>query len=180
MKTQGEQRTKIKVIAAMGPKRELGYKNDLPQWRLSADQKRMKELTLGKVVVMGKNTYYSLPEKFRPLPNRQNVILTSDINLQIPGVQIFHTIAEMLEYFTGARKPSPLEETEIWIFGGASIYRQFVPMADELHITYVKGNFQADVFFPEFENLGFKKTSETPVPKDDKNTHDTVYTIFTK
>jgi dihydrofolate reductase len=163
---------KIKVIAAMGSKRELGYKNDLPGWNLPTDLLRFKKLTQDKVVVMGQNTFFSLPEKWRPLPGRRNVVLTLDKNLQIPGVQIIHSIPEILEYFTA--------ENEIWIMGGAAIYKQFVPMADELHITYVKGNFQADVFFPEFEHLGFKKVSETLVPKDEKNSHDTVYTIYVK
>lgn len=163
---------KIKVIAAMGENRELGYKNDLPGWNLPADLLRFKKLTKEKVVVMGQNTFFSLPEKWRPLPGRRNVVLTLDKNLQIPNVEITYSIPEILEKFKG--------EESIWIMGGASIYKQFVPMADELHITYVKGNFQADVYFPEFENLGFKKVSETHVPKDDKNSHDTVYTIFSK
>ena len=119
---------------------------------------------------MGKNTYFSLPDKYRPLPNRRNVLLTRDKDLQIPGVEIAHSISEVLEKFK--------DENSIWVFGGASIYKQFINLADELHITYVKGNFQADVFFPEFENLGFQKISETHISKDEKNSHDTVYTIF--
>jgi dihydrofolate reductase len=163
---------KIKIIAAMGENRELGYKNDLPAWKLPTDMKRLKELTHNKVILMGQNTYFSFPEKYRPMPNRRNVVLSLDKTLQIPNVEIVHSIPEALEKFK--------DEDFIWIFGGASIYKQFVPLADELHITYVKGNFQADVFFPEFENLGFKKVSEQFVPKDDKNSHDTVYTIYTK
>lgn len=163
---------KIKIIAAMGENRELGYKNDLPGWNLPMDLSRFKKITQDKVVVMGQNTFFSLPEKWRPLPGRKNVVLTLDKTLKIPGVQIVYSIPEILETFAG--------ENEIWIMGGASIYKQFVTLADELHITYVKGNFQADVFFPEFENLGFKKVSETHVPKDDKNSHDTIYTVYTK
>jgi dihydrofolate reductase len=163
---------KVKVIAAMGSKRELGYKNDLPGWNLPTDLARFKKLTSDKIVTMGQNTFFSLPPKWRPLPGRKNVVLTLDKTLEIPGVQIVHSIPEILETFAS--------ENEIWIMGGASIYKQFVPLADELHITYVQGNFQADVFFPEFENLGFKKISETFVPKDEKNSHNTVYTIYTK
>lgn len=172
MKTQRNQGLLVKIIAAMGGNRELGYKNDLPGWNLQTDLARFKKLTFEKIVVMGQNTFFSLPEKWRPLPGRKNVVLVLDKNLQIPGVQIFYSISEMLEHFKN--------EKEIWIMGGASIYKQFIDLADELHITYVKGEFKADVFFPEFENLGFKKISETQVPKDSNNSHETIYTIFSK
>lgn len=163
---------KLKLIAAVGKNNELGKNNSLPLWNLKTDFKRLKELTMGHTIVMGKNTFYSLPEKFRPMPGRRNVILSKDKNLEIQYVQIFHSIPKLME---GLK-----DEKEIWIFGGANIYQQFIDLVDELHITHVDGDFDADVFFPKINPEIWKIVSEKKVPKDEKNSHDSVYTIYHK
>ncbi len=168
-------RSKIKLIAAMGKNRELGVKNGLPAWNLASDMLRFKTLTNGKIVVMGQNTYLSLPEKWRPLPNRRNVVLTLDKDFTKNNVEVFHSIPELLEYFK--------DEEEIWIMGGGMIYKQFVELADELHLTFVDGEFPADIYFPEFDQENkekYKITHTEKISKDEKNSHDTEYVVFEK
>ena len=154
----------------MGKNRELGNKGDLPAWRLPADLKRFKELTDGSVVVMGRKNYESLPERFRPLPNRKNVVLTRDEIWAGPGVEIVHTVDEVLEKY-GA-------DENLWIIGGAEIYKLFLPYVNEMHLTEVDGQFEADTFFPEFS--GFEITKEEIFPADEKNSHNTIYRVYKK
>lgn len=163
---------KVNIIAAMGRNSELGNKGNLPDWNLPTDLKRFKELTSGHVVVMGRKNFESLPEKFRPLPNRTNVVLTRDSSWSHEGVQVFHTIDEILDTYKN--------EHSLWIIGGAEVYKQFLEKADELHLTHVDGEFEADTFFPEFLNLDFKIDSELKTEKDEKNSHPTFYKIYKK
>lgn len=161
---------KIKIIAAIGRNRELGKNNSLPMWNLKTDFSRFKKLTEGNIVVMGQRTFESLPEKWRPLPNRRNVVLTSNETFHNPEVEIFKDIPSMLKSFE--------LEKEIWIMGGGSIYNQFIDKADELHLTHVDGEFDADTFFPLIDENIWKIILEEKVPADEKNTHETVYKIY--
>lgn len=188
---------KLKLIAAIGKNNELGNKNDLPFWNLQTDQKRFKDLTSGSTVVMGRKTYLSFPEKYRPLPNRRNVILTRDPNFKIDGAESFGSLEEFLESSNPEQNPPNLlykeeysatnakdadksKEDITWIIGGGEIYKQFIDKVDELHITHVDGEFEADTFFPEINNNIWLKSLEENVPADAKNSHDTTYTIYIK
>lgn len=169
---------KLKLIAAIGKNNELGNKNDLPLWRLSTDQKRFKNLTEGGIVVMGRKTYLSFPEKYRPLPNRRNIILTRDENFKIEGAESFTSLENFLEQpLDFARDKSP---EAIWIIGGGEIYKQFVNKVNELHITHVDGEFEADTFFPVIDENIWQKISEEKIGSDEKNSHETVYRIYIK
>lgn len=163
----------LKLIAAIGKNRELGKNNDLPLWRLSTDQKRFRELTTGCTVVMGRKTFLSFPEKYQPLPNRRNIILTRDENFKIDGAESFASLDGFLE------DPRVSSETA-WVIGGGDIYRQFINQVNELHITHVDGEFMADTFFPEIDMAIWKKVSEEFVAADEKNSHSTIYTIYNK
>lgn len=168
---------KLKLIAAIGKNNELGNKNDLPLWRLSTDQKRFKNLTEGSLVVMGRKTYESFPEKFRPLPNRRNIVLTRDRNWQMPGAESF----ESLEKFIQSLDPTlDNNQKEIWLIGGGEIYKQFIDKVDELHITHVDADFEADTFFPAIDTNIWQKVSEEFVAADEKNSHSSTYTIYAK
>lgn len=163
---------KIKIVAAMGNKGEMGVKNGLPAWNLHIDMARFKSLTSGKVVVMGQNTFLSLPEKWRPLPGRRNVVLTLDKNFKVEEIEIFYSIPELLDFFK--------KEEEIWIMGGGMIYKQFIEMCAELHLTFVDGEFPADIFFPEFDKSKYQIMRSEKVEKDSRNSHDTEYVVFKK
>lgn len=137
---------KIAAIVAMDKNRVIGQNGTLP-WHLPADLKRFKELTTGFSVVMGRNTYFSLPDKFRPLPNRNNIVVTSDpTKLKDEGVETFKTPEAAIE----ACKQRG--EDKVWIIGGSQLYASTVDLWDELHLTLVKAEHEGDAYFPNFED----------------------------
>ncbi len=160
----------LKLIAAVGKNMELGNAGGLPLWKLRTDMDRFKTLTSGGVVVMGRKTYESFPEKFRPLPNRRNIILTRDLSYKVDGAEVFNSFDSFMEQ-------NPKLEN-IWIIGGGEIYNQFVNKVDELHITHVDGEFEADTHFPTIDTNIWKVSKEEYVALDEKNTHNSTYTIY--
>ena len=129
----------LTIIAAIGKNNELGYKNDLI-WHLPDDLKFFREKTTGKTIVMGYNTFLSLPKL---LPNRKHIVLSSD-NLDIKDVTSFTNLEDLIKFI------KEIEE-EVFIIGGASIYKQFIGLVDKMYLTEVESEFkEADVYFPEF------------------------------
>ena len=139
---------KLSIIAAIGKNNELGKNNDLI-WHLPNDLKYFKKVTDGHVVVMGKNTFKSLPGI---LKNRKNIVLTfkDDEEVLPKEVEVFHGIDEFLESYKDYHD-------EVFIIGGASIYRQFLEYADCLYLTEVEEEAEADVYFPEFDKSLYDK-----------------------
>lgn len=129
---------KITLIAAIGKNRELGLNNQLI-WRIPEDLRFFKENTINKTIVMGVNTFNSLPHM---LPKRKHIVLTSK-NIEIEDVIIVHSLDELLEYI------SNLEE--VMVIGGASIYSQLINYADELLLTEIDDSKEADAYFPDFD-----------------------------
>ena len=127
----------ISIIVAIAEDNGIGYKNDL-LWHLPEDLKRFKHLTLGKTVVMGKNTWESLPK--RPLQGRKNVIITDDPNDVFEGGVTAFSIEDAINKCQG--------DEEVFIIGGGSIYRQFMTFADRLYITHIHMKASADIYFP--------------------------------
>jgi dihydrofolate reductase len=123
----------IAIVAALSRNRVIGRDGDLP-WHLPGDLKHFKELTSGGTVVMGRKTYESLPERFRPLPNRRNVVLTRN-GFDAPGADVRHSLDEALEQ-------------DCFVIGGGSLYAQALPLADRLHLTEVEADVPGDTFFP--------------------------------
>lgn len=149
----------ISIIAAIGKNRELGKDNKL-LWHIPEDFKRFKELTKGHVVIMGRKTYESLPEKFRPLPNRVNIVITRNKDA-IKGLinqttTIFcDSLENAIENSQSAIRNKKLSN-EIFIIGGAEIYKQGIKYADKLYLTLIDQEYpDADVFFPDYSE--FKK-----------------------
>lgn len=141
----------LSIIAAIGKNRELGAKNKL-LWHIPKDLKRFRALTKDKVVIMGRKTFESLPQKFKPLPQRLNVVITSDKNFKFPNVLIYNSLEKAIEDLK-------TKHQEIFIIGGASIYQQAIKLVDRIYLTIVEKEFpQADVFFPDYSN--FKIISE--------------------
>ena len=128
----------ISMIAALAENRVIGNKNTIP-WHMPADFKYFKETTLGKTIVMGLNTFNSIGGK--PLPNRKHIILTNDLNFVPPeNCVVAHSIEEVVEM--GKDVP------ELMICGGASVYKQFLPLSQKLYLTYVHANPEGDTYFP--------------------------------
>jgi dihydrofolate reductase len=162
---------KIKLIAAHGKNLEIGLNNQL-LWKLPTDLKHFKDSTKDKVVVMGERTFLSLPEKMRPLPERKNIVLTLNKDFKCEGVEVFNSIPN----FLNAHKNTE----EVWIMGGGQIYKQFLPLANELHLTLVPESFEADTFFPEYISLGFKEIKRSETVKNEKDSHSMVFTVWEK
>ncbi len=138
---------KLSLIAAIGQNNELGKDNDLI-WHLPGDLKFFKETTMGKKIAMGYKTYLSLPKK---LPGRKYIVFTFHDRELDPDIEVFKSKEEFFE----KNKDS---EEEIFIIGGASIYKQFIDDCDNLYLTEVAAAAEADVFFPEFNRDNY--TSE--------------------
>ncbi len=127
----------ISIIVAVARNGVIGKDGKLP-WRIPEDMKRFKELTMGKTVVMGRKTWESIPERFRPLPGRKNAVVTRNAEYAVPaGVELFGTVADAVA--------AHADEEEVMIIGGAKIYRQSLPFADTLHITHIDKDYDGDV-----------------------------------
>ncbi|MCB9819500.1 dihydrofolate reductase [Candidatus Nomurabacteria bacterium] len=138
----------ISAIAAIGKNRELGTKNQL-SWRISDDFKRVKELTMGHPLIMGRKTYESIG---RPLPGRTNIVITRDQDYTAEGCVVVTSIESAIEE---ARK---VEDKEIFIFGGAEIYKLALPFTDHLYLTLIDDEDpSADTHFPDY-SAEFKET----------------------
>lgn len=144
---------RIAIIAAIGKKRELGFGGKL-LWRIPDDMKRFKELTGGRPVIMGRKTWESLPEKFRPLPRRTNIVVTRQSGYEAEGA----VVVDSLEAARAAAARAPGAD-EIFVIGGGELYATALPLADRLYLTLVDDIAEADTFFPPYEQA-FKIISD--------------------
>jgi dihydrofolate reductase len=129
---------KLAIIAAVGHRRAIGRDGKLP-WRIPEDMKRFKRLTTGHAVLMGRGTWESLG---RPLPGRRNVVLSSS---PVPGIESYASIEESLWALATAER--------VFVIGGGNVYAQLIDRADELYLTLVDRDVEADTFFPPYEHL---------------------------
>lgn len=142
----------------MANNRVIGNKNSLP-WSLPEDLKYFKEKTINSVVLMGNNTYLSIPENFRPLSQRFNIVVTkSKDKVNISHVHYLNNLEKFIYSFklAGFKKFNFLNENYaktdvLWVIGGESIYKQFLSLADEIFLTKINLSPSGDSFFPEFE-----------------------------
>lgn len=150
----------LNIIAAIGKNRELGLRGKL-LWHITDDLQRFKELTIGHPVIMGRKTWESLPEKFRPLPGRTNIVVTRQANYKAEGAMI----ADSPESARAAAARADGSE-EIFIIGGGEIYRETLPLADRLYLTLIDDTVEADTFFPayaqEFNLISEENGEENP------------------
>lgn len=148
----------ITIIAAIGNNNELGKNNDLI-WYLPTDLKRFKKVTTGHAVIMGRKTFESIG---KPLPNRRSIIITRNKNYQQEGCEIVHSIEEAIRL---------VGNKQAFIIGGAQIYKESLDKAlvDQLDITKVHGDFEADVFFPNIDTEIWQEFSAIEFEKDEKN-----------
>lgn len=156
---------KVSLIVAMDSDRGIGKNNDL-MWHLPSDMRFFKETTSGHIVVMGRKNYESIPEKYRPLPNRENVVLTRNESYVADDCNIFHSLEECLNYYKSE------EERTVFIIGGGEIYRQALELnvVDEMYISHVNRSYGADTFFPDFDLKKWKVETILEQLKDEKHT----------
>ncbi len=153
--------TKITLIAAMAMNRVIGINNTLP-WDLPEDLQHFREQTMGKPVVMGRKTFESIG---RPLPGRNNIVISRNSSLEIDGVTIVGSIDEAIE----AAGVVP----EVMVIGGASLYELALPMADKMVLTIIGIDPVGDAKFPEWNPLEW-----TPVWREDRVINDPIQMEF--
>ena len=152
-----EQQPRISLIAAMAENRAIGIDNRLP-WRLPADLQHFKRLTVGKPIIMGRNTWESLPGL---LPDRLHIVLTRNSGYSADNCQVVTSIDDALAA-AGAVE-------EVMIVGGATIYEAFLPLAQRLYLTLVHSKVEGDTFFPPFNEAEWTITEREDHQPDEKN-----------
>lgn len=158
----------ITLIAAAAENNALGKDNQLV-WHLPNDFKRFKQITSGHYIVMGRKTFESFP---KPLPNRTHVIITRQKNYKAADCFVVSSIEKALEI-------CPKNE-DVFIIGGAEIYKQSIDIADKIELTRVHATFDADVYFPEIDGKKWDLVFEEYHPKDEKHHFDFTFQTFLK
>ena len=162
---------KLNLIVCINQKNAIGKGNDL-LYHISNDFQNFKRLTSGNVVVMGDRTLESLPGG-KPLPNRVNVVLSLDPNYKADNVIVLNDIDEV-------KQLTMFNNKEIFIMGGATIYKLFVErdLVDTMYITEVKDNTEGDAYFPQIDLEKYKLTFQTPFYTDEKTSLEYRYNIY--
>ncbi len=163
----------ISLIAARTQNNVIGKNNDLP-WHLPDDMKYFMQTTKGHHIIMGRKNYDSIPEKFRPLPNRTNIIVTRQPNFHAPGCITVSTLEKGLEI---ARNNG---ELETFIIGGAEIYNLGFSLANKLYITEINTTLDGDTHFPDFDKKEWKEVSRVYHNKDERHAFDFDFVVYQK
>lgn len=160
---------KIAIIAAVAKNRAIGNKNELIYW-LPDDLKRFKQLTTNNIIIMGSNTFRSLPKG--ALPNRRNIVLSRKGGA-FPGAETYTSLGQALKNCKG--------EKPIYIIGGEQLYKSAMHIANELHLTEINNSPEtADAFFPKWGRKKWKRTNKEEHYKDEKHPFDFSFTTYTK
>lgn len=146
----------ISIIVAIGENNAIGKDNQL-LWHMPADLKHFKTITSGRSIIMGRKTFDSVG---KPLPKRRNIVVTRQ-NITIPGCEVVKSIEDGLALCEN--------EDEVFIGGGAEIYRQAMRLTDIIYLTIIHNNFDADTFFPEIDYKTWKETKREDFAADEKN-----------
>lgn len=162
---------RISLIAAVSSNRVIGKANDLP-WHLPDDMKYFMVTTKGHPVIMGRRNYTSIPEKFRPLPGRSNIVVTRQQGFIAPGCLVVNSPEAALE----AAKATGVEEA--FVIGGGELYAAFLASADRLYLTEIEAEVDGDTFFPEFDRAKWQETSRQHHPADERHRHAFDFVVY--
>jgi dihydrofolate reductase len=130
----------VAIVVAHSTNRVIGRDGALP-WRLPSDLRRFRELTSGHTVLMGRRTYESLPDAFRPLPGRRNLVLSAEASYSPEGAEVFSSLAAALDACEG----------DCFVIGGEVTYRDALPLCERLYATEIEAELEGDAFFPELD-----------------------------
>jgi len=158
----------ISLIVAKSSNGVIGKNNAMP-WHIPAELKYFKEVTSNHTVIMGKNTLLSIG---KALPNRRNIVLTTNPNFVYDNVEVVHSVEEAI-----ARSN---KEEEVFVIGGKMIYEQFLPFASKLYITEIEQEFDGDTFFPLINWDDYKLISKRKGLKDEKNNYNYYFNVYEK
>jgi dihydrofolate reductase len=141
---------KLALVAAVAHGGVIGRDGTIP-WRIPEDARRFREVTIGHPVVMGRRTWESLPDRFRPLPGRRNVVVTRNPDWREEGAERAGSLEEAVRLLEGAERVS--------VIGGAQLYAEALPLADELLLTEIDLDVEGDTFFPSWERANYEEVS---------------------
>ena len=163
----------ISLIAAVSQNMVIGKNNDLP-WNLPDDMKFFMQTTKGHHCIMGRKNYDSIPDKFRPLPNRTNIVVTRQQGFKAPGCIVVNSIEKGLEI------ASNNGEIEVFIIGGADIYRQGLTVTQRMYLTEIDAEIKGDTYFPQFEESEWKESKREHHTIDAKHEHAFDFVVYEK
>jgi dihydrofolate reductase len=146
----------VSIVVATAQNNVIGNDNDLI-WHLPADLKHFKSVTSGSSILMGRKTYESIG---RPLPKRENIIITRQADLTIEGCVVANSLQEAID---------KAKSEEVFIIGGGEIYKQAIEIADKIYLTKIHQDFEGDTVFPEIDSSTWKEVSSVPGQLDEKN-----------
>jgi len=152
----------ISLIVALGAHTRAIGKNGILLWHIPDDMRRFKNLTRGHTVIMGRKTWESLPEKFRPLPERTNIVITRKMDYRADGAIVVHSFKEACAVATCTTTARASGTNEIFVIGGGELYTLALPFANRLYLTLVDSNKDGDTFFPPYKQ-NFKTVSKENV-----------------
>jgi len=150
----------ISLIAAISKNNVIGVDGDLP-WSLPKDMRFFSTTTKGHHVLMGRKNFDSIPDKYRPLPDRPNLVVTRQEGYKAEGAQVFNSIEEAVDF------TKTTNETELFIIGGGEIYNQTIHLADKIYLTRVDAKINGDAYFPVFNESSFERKEVFAHEKDD-------------
>lgn len=154
----------VTIVVAIAENYAIGKSNQL-LWHMPADLKHFKQITSGHTIIMGRKTYDSVG---KPLPNRRNIIISRQ-DVTIPGCEVVQSVEDALELCAN--------EDEVFIVGGAEIYKLAMNKTDRIYLTIIHHSFDADSFFPEIDYMEWKEVSREDHPADEK--HKYAYSFIT-
>lgn len=152
----------ISHIAAMAENRVIGKDNDLP-WRLPDDMKFFMQTTKGHHVIMGRKNYDSLQDKFKPLPNRTNIVVTRQKKFDAPGCMVVNSVEEAIDI---AKKNN---DQEAFVIGGAEIYKLTLPYTNKIYLTEIHASVNGDTFYPNLNMKEWKEVSRIRHAADERH-----------
>ena len=163
----------ISLIAAMASNRVIGKNNDLP-WQLPDDMKYFMQTTRGHHCIMGRKNYDSIPAKFKPLPQRTNIVVTRQKDLEAPGCTVVDSIDKALAIAVDHQEP------ETFIIGGAEIYHLGLPHAHRIYLTEIDAVINGDTYFPEFDKAQWHEVSRIHHPADERHAYAFDFVVYEK
>jgi len=161
----------ISLIAALARNGVIGKDNDLP-WSLPDDMKYFMQTTKGHHIIMGRKNYDSIPEKFRPLPNRTNIVVTRQKDLDLAGCKVVNSLESAVQIASAASEP------ELFIIGGSTIYKLGLPIANRLYLTEIDADLDGDTYFPAFNRTEWKEMSRKHHPADERHAYPFDFVIY--
>lgn len=165
----------VSLIVAVAKNYVIGKDNDLI-WHLPNDMKYFKEKTLNHHIITGRKNYISIPEKYRPLVNRTNIVLTRNNSFSEEGCIVKNSLEDAVEYAKNSN------ETELFIIGGGQIYKEALSknMINKMYVTHVHKNFDGDTFFPEIDTEKWELKTQLDFDKDEKHAYAYSFAVYEK